>query len=54
VVSEKKAEADPSKTEKVQIWPTPSNPDEVRQFLGFGRILQEICNVFFINCTTSD
>jgi transposase InsO family protein len=35
VVSKEGVEADPGKIEKVQNWPTPSNPEEVRQFLGF-------------------
>lgn len=35
IVSEKGIEADPDKIEKVRSWPTPSTPEQVRQFLGF-------------------
>ena len=35
VVSGKGIETDPSKIDKVQNWPTPSNPDELRSFLAF-------------------
>ena len=35
IVSEHGIEPDPDKIDKVQNWPTPTNPDEVRRFLGF-------------------
>lgn len=35
IVSKKGIEADPDKIEKVRLWPTPSTPEQVRQFLGF-------------------
>jgi len=35
IVSESGIEADPEKTEKIAHWPTPTCPNEVRQFLGF-------------------
>ena len=35
IVSEEGIEPDPDKINKVQQWPRPTNPDEVRQFLGF-------------------
>ena len=35
VVSEEGVEIDPSKTEKVVNWPTPTSPEDVRRFLGF-------------------
>ena len=35
IVSEKGVEPDPAKIDKVINWPTPTTPDEVRQFLGF-------------------
>ena len=35
IVSADGIESDPSKMEKIRDWPTPSNPSEVRQFLGF-------------------
>ena len=35
IVSEEGIAPDPDKIDKVKNWPTPSNPDEVRQFLGF-------------------
>ena len=34
-VSSEDIEPDPQKIEKVTDWPAPTNPDEVRQFLGF-------------------
>ena len=34
-MSENGVETDPEKIEKVRTWPTPTNPDEVREFLGF-------------------
>ena len=35
VVSEQGIEADGEKIQKIKDWPTPRNPNEVRQFLGF-------------------
>ena len=35
IVSQKGIEPDPSKINKIKNWPTPTNPEEVRQFLGF-------------------
>ena len=35
IVSEDGVEADPEKMDKIAHWPTPSNPEEVRRFLGF-------------------
>ena len=35
IVSSEGIEPDPQKVDKVKDWPTPTNPDEVRQFLGF-------------------
>ncbi|KAK3108916.1 hypothetical protein FSP39_018571 [Pinctada imbricata] len=35
IVSEKGIEPDPGKIDKAKNWPTPTNPDEVRKFLGF-------------------
>ena len=35
VVSEQGIEADPEKVDKIKHWPTPTNPEQVRQFLGF-------------------
>ena len=35
IVSSEGIEPDPQKIDKVKDWPTPTNPDEVRQFLGF-------------------
>lgn len=35
IVSASGIEADPDKIEKISQWPTPKNPKEVRQFLGF-------------------
>ncbi|KAK3101184.1 hypothetical protein FSP39_001606 [Pinctada imbricata] len=35
MVSENGVEPDPSKVEKVKSWPKPSNPEEVRKFIGF-------------------
>lgn len=35
IISEKGIEPDPAKVEKIKTWPTPKNPIEVRQFLGF-------------------
>ena len=35
VVSAQGIEADPEKCEKVRDWPRPTNPEEVRQYLGF-------------------
>ncbi len=35
IVSAAGIETDPAKIEKVVNWPTPRNPEEVRQFLGF-------------------
>ena len=35
VVSGKSIETDPSKIDKVQNWPMPNNPDELRSFLAF-------------------
>ena len=35
IVSADGIEPDPQKVEKVKDWPTPTNPDEVRRFLGF-------------------
>ena len=35
IVSSDGIEPDPQKIDKVKDWPTPTNPDEVRQFLGF-------------------
>ena len=35
IVSSDGIEPDPQKIDKVKEWPTPTNPDEVRQFLGF-------------------
>jgi hypothetical protein len=35
IVSEEGVEADPGKIDKVANWPTPTSPEEVRQFLGF-------------------
>ena len=34
-VSERGISADPQKIDKVRNWPTPKNPDDVRQFVGF-------------------
>ena len=35
IVSSEGIEPDPQKIDKVRDWPVPTNPDEVRQFLGF-------------------
>ena len=35
IVSAEGVEPDPDKVEKVKEWPTPTNPDDVRRFLGF-------------------
>ena len=35
IVSKRGIETDPDKTERIQNWPTPKTPEEVRQFLGF-------------------
>ena len=35
IVSKQGIETDPEKTERIQNWPTPKTPEEVRQFLGF-------------------
>lgn len=35
IVSEQGVQADPDKIDKVKNWPTPTNPDQVRSFLGF-------------------
>ena len=35
IVSSEGIEPDPQKVKKVRDWPTPTNPDQVRQFLGF-------------------
>ncbi len=35
IVSEDGIEADPDKVEKIQNWPIPTSPEEVRRFLGF-------------------
>lgn len=35
IVSEQGVQADPDKIDKVTNWPTPTNPDQVRSFLGF-------------------
>ena len=35
IVSSEGIEPDPQKIDKVKDWPAPTNPDEVRQFLGF-------------------
>lgn len=35
IISEEGVQADPDKIEKVEHWPIPTNPEQVRQFLGF-------------------
>ena len=35
IVSENGVETDPSKIDKIRNWPTPTNADELRSFLGF-------------------
>ena len=35
MVSDAGIETDPSKIEKIQNWPTPTNPDELHSFLSF-------------------
>ena len=35
VVSEQGIEANPENVDKIKNWPTPTNPEQVRQFLGF-------------------
>ena len=49
IVSEQGIETDPEKVTKVKNWPIPSNPDEVRQFVGFAgyyrRFIQNFSDV---------
>ena len=44
VVSQVGIEADPDKIEKVRSWPTPTTPEQVRQFLGFAGYYLKVKN----------
>lgn len=46
IVSENGIETDPEKTEKIRNWPTPTNPEEIRQFLGFAGYYRRFCKNF--------
>ena len=46
VVSESGVEPDPDKLEKVKTWPRPTNPEEVRKFLGFVGYYRKFINNF--------
>ena len=43
VASEHGVETDPSKTEKIKNWPTPSTPEDCPTISRFCRLLSEIC-----------
>ena len=46
IVFEKGIETDPAKTEKILLWPIPSNTDELRSFLGFAGYYRRFVNNF--------
>ena len=46
IVSEDDVEADPEKIDKIAHWPTPSNPEEVRRFLGFAGYYRKFVKYF--------
>ena len=54
VVFKDDIQVDPQKIEAVIDWPRPTTVTEVRSFFGFSRLLQEICEGFLQDSSTSD
>ena len=52
VVSKDGIQVDPRKIEAVIDWPRPTAVTEVRSFLGFSKLLQEICEGFLQDSST--
>jgi hypothetical protein len=46
IVSEDGIQTDPEKVEKIVNWPTPKNPEEIRQFLGFAGYYRKFVHNF--------